>query len=315
MLMNIITGPIGRLLLMIVFMTMFSLWLGGINQWYLQTVDACEVGGERLDRVVIPASTATTEVEDAWQAITGTRATDYAVTRAADLSTAIPVLAAGSAHTVEADGDGCRLESQIALTGATDVTTNWGAASYDAYTPTGLEIALNVPAIPAAALTANTDAAVDWDISGGEWSEESSALEAGGLGPVIPTLFQAAILAPPVLLLTVLGSVASDFVKRAGGSPIIAMVIMGVIVLLFATILNTMIPFLTDAYEAIDGNRFRAMDEGIGSLSTVIGNFFGVSLVAGALSVAWTLFNSVRTGGNAITQAGNRGGGRRGGVL
>ena len=272
MLMNIITGPIGRLLLMIVFMTMFSLWLGGINQWYLQTIDACEINGERVDRIVLAG---TNEVEDAWQGVTGSGAGAPSATNAGLL---------------------------VATTGAT--TCSAGAAltaNAKYYTPTGLEYTEGA--------TANAV------LEGSEWVEESTALEAGGLGPVIPTLFQAAILAPPVLLLTVLGSVASDFVKRAGGSPIIAMVIMGVIVLLFATILNTMIPFLTDAYEAIDGNRFRAMDEGIGSLSTVIGNFFGVSLVAGALSVAWTLFNSVRTGGNAITQAGNRGGGRRGGVL
>lgn len=290
MLMNIITGPIGRLLLMIVFMTMFSLWLGGINQWYLQTVDACNINGERVDRLVVGEG-ASAEVEGSWQVITGTTAEGAPVPASGANS-----LSHTTAYLVAEAGTGCGI-------GDADAANAGFVATHKYYTPTGLEVSVLA--------TAQTNG----NISGGEWSEESSALEAGGLGPVIPTLFQAAILAPPVLLLTVLGSVAGDFAKRAGGSPIIAMVIMGVIVLLFATILNTMIPFLTDAYEAIDGNRFRAMDEGIGSLSTVIGNFFGVSLVAGALSVAWTLFNSVRTSGNAITQSGSRGGGRRGGGM
>ena len=49
---NLIAGPIGRILGLILLLTVFSLGIGTINGWFLNSVDAGVVNNERFDRVV-----------------------------------------------------------------------------------------------------------------------------------------------------------------------------------------------------------------------------------------------------------------------
>ena len=193
-----------------------------------------------------------------------------------------------------ATSGGCVILSNMATPAAqTFVSSNVGA-----YTPTGTEVQVSG--------TAGTNPTID----GGKWSESSSALQAGGLGTMIGVLLQAGGLAPPVFLLMTLGGMALSFIRNTGANPIMAAVIVGIIILLFSTILNTLMPFLTDAYEALEPMRYAMYASGIGSLATVIGNFFGVSLIAGGIMVAWHLFQGMRgqAGGDALR--GGKGKGR-----
>ena len=70
---------------------------------------------------------------------------------------------------------------------------------------------------------------------------------------------------------------------------------------------QTFVPFLSDAFAAIDSKRFLMYDSGLGKLATVISSFLGVVLVAGLLMLGWSLWQNLR-GGNLL---GGYGGGQR----
>ena len=61
-----ITGPIGKVLGLILLMSVFGLGLGTMNSWFLQTVDAGVINNERVDRVVAKGSHETADA--AWSA-------------------------------------------------------------------------------------------------------------------------------------------------------------------------------------------------------------------------------------------------------
>ena len=90
--------------------------------------------------------------------------------------------------------------------------------------------------------------------------------------------------------------------KNMGSHPILAAVLTVILLLLVATLLNTFVPFLTAAFEAIDKNRFVMYDEGLGNLSVVVGNFYGVVVVASMMMIAWQVVKHLR-GGNVINAA------------
>ena len=75
--------------------------------------------------------------------------------------------------------------------------------------------------------------------------------------------------------------------------------------LLVGTLMQTFIPFLSEAFSAIDSKRFLMYDTGLGKLATVISSFFGVVLVAGLLMLGWGLWQNLRTG-NMLGGSGQR---------
>ena len=91
--------------------------------------------------------------------------------------------------------------------------------------------------------------------------------------------------------------------RNMGSHPILAAVLTVIMLLLVATLLNTFVPFLTDAFEAIDKNRFIMYDEGLGAISTVVGNFYGVVVVSSMMMIAWQVIKHLRGGGNVISEA------------
>ncbi len=257
---DLIKGPVGRTVGLIVWMVVFSLFLGAINGWYLQAEPACAVAGERFDRVVQKGSHA--DANDAWAVVTSV--VPHGGTAAAIVGT--------SAYRLGNDSNACQMIATPASTAET-----W-------YTPLGTEV--------------HTAASSD-DITGGEYKGASKIFITGGLSGLVKILLQAAGLAPPLALLLTLGSFGSAFLRKVGSHPILAAIGMAITLLLVATLLNTFVPFLEDAFLAIDSNRFLMFDQGLGSLSVVIGNFFGVVLVAGMMMIAWEMLKSMR-GGDAI---------------
>ena len=291
---DIIRGPVGMVIGLVVWLVVFPLLIGAINGWYLQSQDACVVGSERFDRVVVMGAN---EVEDAWQGVTGTATANFAVTRAADLSNSQPTLSAAATYLLTANSEGCRLQSQVSVTGATDITTPAPARTDTVYTPRGTEVSAVFSAISGADDTAQT---LPITISGGEWEEESGVFNSGGLSGLIEIVLQAAGLAPPVALMFALGTFGTSFMRNITNHPILAAILTVVMMLLVATLLNTFVPFLTDAFEAIDGNRFLMYDEGLGTVSTIVGDFFGVVIVASMMTVAWQVLKYLR-GRNTLT--------------
>ena len=264
---DLIKGPVGRTLGLIVWMVVFSLFLGAINGWYLQASTACVVAGERFDRVVQKGALT---ADDTWANVTAVVAAD--ATAAVQSGTLAYMLAKPSSGTM------CQ----------TNVTSTATTTATAFYTPLGTEVSAGA-----------SDATDPFTISGGSYEDAGAIFITGGLSGLVKILLQAGGLAPPLALLLALGSFGQSFMQKVGAHPIMAAIAMAITLLLVATLLNTFVPFLEGAFLAIDSNRFAMYDEGLGSLSVVIGNFFGVVIVAGMMMIAWQMLKSMR-GGDAI---------------
>ena len=246
---DLIRGPVGRVIGLVVWMAVFSLLLGSVNQWYLQSVDAGVIGNERFDRVVLKGTGDLAGADKAWANVTSKSTGSAASPDAA------------TTYTLADDSGACNVGDGTAITAA----QTW-------FTPTGTEV------------KSTAGASV---ISGCKYEAAGNIFGAGGLAGLIKIILQAAGIAPPIALLFVLGTFGSSFLRNLGGHPILAAVGTIILMLLLATLLNTLVPFLSTAFSAIDGNRFRMYEEGLGSISVIVGNFFGVVLVAGMLMVIW----------------------------
>ena len=245
---TLITGPVGRVLGLILLMSVFGLGLGTMNSWFLQTVDAGVINNERVDRIVKKGTDHET-ADEAW---------------ADSASTAVLIS--------EKSGGGCT----VATTAGTH------------YTPIGTEVT-----------------ATATEVTGCEWQDESDVFKQAGMGGLIAIVLQAIGLAGPVLLLTEVGTFAGSFARKAGGNPILSIVITLIVLLLVGTMMQTFIPFLDQAFAAIDSKRFLMYDSGLGKLATVISSFLGVVLVAGLLMLGWGLWQNLR-GGNLLGGGGGQ---------
>ena len=244
---DLIKGPVGKIIGLIVWMAVFSLLLGSINQWYLQAKDAGVVGSERFDRITTKGAFDTADA--AWADVTTVTSTTGTETS----------LAASTGYTIADNGSGgCQVNG---LGGTVTVE--------DAFTPSGTKV--------------KTTAA--GTVSGCKFSESGSIFNTGGLSGLIAIILQAAGLAPPIALLFILGTFGQSFIRNLGGHPILAAVGAVIMLLLLATLFNTLVPFLATAFEAIDGNRFVMYAEGLGAVSTIVGDFFGVVLAASTRDV------------------------------
>ena len=204
------------------------------------------------------------EVADAWKAVS--IVVDHGGTAAA--------VNANSAYKV----------GNLAGTCTITATTTVGEAFY---TPLGSKV-----------ITSSDDGL----ISGCRYEPGGEIFNAGGLSSVIGVLLQAAGLAPPIALLFELGKFGTSFVGGMTDNPILSAVLTGILLLLVATLLNTFIPFLGQAFTSVDANRFVMFDEGIGALAIVVKRFWAVVLVASLAGLAWQVIKAMKGGGNAMTQ-------------
>ena len=291
---SIITTPVGRIIGLTGWSIIFALMLGAINGWYLNSVDAGVVDGERFDRIVPKSGL---DVGDRWALVTGTKQPDTTTADpGSNATTHVP--SATLAHIVEqgATDGSCRIGR---IKGGNTSARDISIVATTFYTPLGSEV--TVPAVTADGHVSNPDTE-DLKISGCKFEEGSSVFSAGGLGGLIEIMFQAAGLAPPIALMFELGSFGTSFMTNIGGHPILAAVITGIILLMVATLLNTFVPFLLIAFNSVDGRRFVMYDEGLGNIAIVVRNFWGVVLIGSMLTIAWQVIKSMRGGGNPISQ-------------
>ena len=279
---DLIRGPVGRVIGLVVWMAVFSLLLGSVNQWYLQSVDAGVIGNERFDRVVLKGTGDLADADKAWANVTSHDSDGFEHTYP-NPATASSINAfykytpdGGVAYGVIDNGGACEV-GRFIYGGS---NTGLIASSHVWFTPSGTEVKT-----PGEGPTVSPGDPVE--VSGCKYEEASDIFGAGGLAGLIKIILQAAGIAPPIALLFVLGTFGSSFLRNLGGHPILAAVGTIILMLLLATLLNTLVPFLSTAFSAIDGNRFRMYEEGLGSISVIVGNFFGVVLVAGMLMVIW----------------------------
>ena len=258
--MDVIKGPVGRLIGLVVWLVVMPLMLGAINGWYLQSVDAGVIDSERFDRVVVKGINT---VDAAWAAVTTVISSGSATE-----------LATTSAHTLEDSSGNCHVQG-LATSGVTAAT---------AYTPLGSEVSVTA----------------DGAVSGCKWSKEGAVFNAGGLGGLVEIILQASGLAPPIAVLLVLGSFGAAFMRNMGGHPIMAAMVTVIVLLLVATLVNSLMPFLTSAFTAVDGNRYVMYDQGLGNVSVIVKRFYGVVLVSGLIMVAWSVVQNMRGGSNAL---------------
>ena len=252
---DIVKGPVGMLIGLIVWLVTLPMILGAINGWYSQAIDACVIDGERFDRVVIAGSL---EASKAWKAVT-------TVSTVTGTATALSPTAT---YKLAASGAACHATG-LAASGVTPAV---------AYTPSGTKV--NVTAAGA--------------ISGGVYTAASEIMNTAGLGPLIKIILQAAGLAPPIAIMVVLGSFGSSFIRNMGGHPILAAIVTVVGFLMVSTLLNSLVPFLTDAFGAVEAKRFVMFESGLGNVSVIVKRFYGVVLVAGLIVVAWTILSTMR---------------------
>lgn len=251
---DIVKGPIGMLIGLSMWLFAFPLLIGAVNGWYMQSADACVIDGERFDRVVVAGSN---DTKEAWEDVTST----------SDGSAATP--SATTAYLLEEKtGDKCNIGDGTAISTSTKF-----------YTPIGTEV---------------TSVAGQAEVTGAEWAEAGTIFDVGGFSGLIEIILQAAGLAIPVALLMALGSFGHSFLRNMGLDPILSAIFTVIAFLLLSTLLNVFIPFVSDAFNAIDSNRFLMYDEGLGVLADVIGNFYGVVIVASIMMVAWKAMSALR---------------------
>lgn len=125
--------------------------------------------------------------------------------------------------------------------------------------------------------------------------------DVGGLGGLVRLILSAAGLGLPIGAMIGLASFGSSFVQRLGGSPLMGAIILTIRLLLVGSLVNTVTPFVDAAFDSLEGDRFTMCGEGIGSLSLVVGNVYGVILVGGLVYVAWQVIGQFRGGGSMGT--------------
>ena len=273
MLQRVIMSPLGATLALVILFAVWSMTTGSINGWYLLTEPAGTALSERFDRVVITNVTGES-ADDAWKDATkGTIASGD--TTIAGNNGKYLILEAGTASGGKKP---CLIGKPTAA--ITDL------ANTKAYTPTGTEVSL--------ATAAGTLSVED----GCKYTDPAQVFS-GALGTLIKLILSAAGLGLPIGAIIALATFGGNFITDMFDSPLIGTIVMIIGLILVGSLLNVMTPFVDVALDSLDGNRFVMYAQGIGTLSSVIGNFWGVVIVGGLLAVAWQVIGRFRQGSQA----------------
>ena len=293
MLQNMVLGPLSRTLGLVIIFAVFSLAAGSINGWYMLAEDAGVVNSERFDRIVVfdnnvGGSTAGANdndtADEAWVALDKVEPHDSVKVSGLDeIPLGIYIL----------DND-CSIGTADAHATSTTIVIPKSAA----YTPFGTEVV--IPEI------VRTNGIVPIVVAACEFTEAGDIFSAGGLSGLIKLIMQAAGLGLPIGALIGLASFGSTFVTKLGLSPLMGAIVLVIGFLLVGTLLNVLTPFVDAAFNSLDGDRFKMYDEGLGTLASVIGNFFAVVLIGGLIYVAWNVIQQFKsTGSNSNSMFGD----------
>ena len=131
-------------------------------------------------------------------------------------------------------------------------------------------------------------------LSGGAWDTASKSLTALGSssgGGLVGLIFGAMGLGIPAGAIGFLAYFGAKIVRQnVGGSPMAVAIGATVAVVIIGAILPEIFGPLDDLFIALDGNRYYVYSQGIGKLGGVLGNFLGISLVGGLVSLGVMLW-------------------------
>ena len=278
----VIMSIIGVGLSAIILLTFAPTIAGDISAIALQgkTDGYCSVNGESTDRLV-KESTSGADANTSWRAVKNT---------------------AANAIALSVDSSGCQKSGgwadgtpEAAATGVQYVASS-DAGIY--FTPQGERVSIaakgNVTAAGVAAGATDAGATDAGDIISttvGRWQEQSDSLGAGGLGTLIQLLFGAMGLMLPAGALGFMSYTGSKLVsEKFGGGLLTSALVVVVGVVVVGAILPQIIEPLDTFFLALDGNRFYIFSTGIGKLASTLGNFMGISLIAGVIALGGLLW-------------------------
>ena len=174
--------------------------------------------------------------------------------------------------------------------------TGADAADYeDVYTPKGTKLTAGWR--PAAGTTnGNTEGFS----SKPEWKTANKSLTALSGGTIVSLLFQAAAIMIPAGAIGFLGYFGARFVaQNIGGGPLAVGIGATVAVVMAGALLPEVFTPLDRLYLAIDGDRYWVYGQGLGKIGEVIGNFLGISLLGGIVTLGMLLWKGVKGGSSA----------------
>ena len=270
-----ILRPLGIVIALIILFSGTGLITDAVNGWALLTNDAGIVQGDRIDRVVMAYKGvgAADEFEDADDAWYQTGLEKGAGVTAVVVASPYALLA-GKYFLLEktSTGNGCQIDAAGAA----------ALSGVPAYTQGGEKVTIK---------STGTDKAT---VTGCEWAPASGLWSLGGFGPLIDIIAQAAGLGIPLGALIALAMLGGAFVSRMGLSPLMGVVIIIIAFTMAGSLLDTLTPFVTDAFQSFDGNRFVIYGSGLGLLARIIGNFYGIVIFGGLLVIGWLVIGQYR---------------------
>ena len=136
----------------------------------------------------------------------------------------------------------------------------------------------------------------------GEWKEASKSLTSLAGGSLVSLLFGAMAILLPAGALGFLGYFGATIVKQQIGGGTLAVAIGATVaVVIIGSILPSIFAPLDALFIALDGNRFFIYSQGIGQLGSVLGNFLGISLIGGLITLGILLWQG-RDGSSSGTK-------------
>ena len=256
---GLVASIIGVTISAIILLTFAPTVTAELNQVYLQSVDACVVNGERVDRIVLVGPyTGPNGAHEAWNNAT-TSPNSWTTLRL----------------DVEGDADCHRANANLS-----------GSSDAPVYTPKGTRLIMDGEYLVAYGTTVN-------DCSADGWCTASSTLTALAGGSLVQILFGAMGILLPAGALGFLGYYGAMVVKeRIGGNTLSVAIGATLSVIIVAAILPEVFVPLDLFYEGLQNPRYLMFQTGIGSLAQVLGNFFGIALVGGLISLGMILWQS-----------------------
>ncbi len=138
---------------------------------------------------------------------------------------------------------------------------------------------------------------------GGEWKKPNKSITALSGGSIAMILFSAGAILIPAGAIGFLGYFGARFVaQNIGGGPLAIAIGATVIVVIAGAILPQIFDPLDTLYLALDGKRFWVYSVGLGKLGPIIGNFLGISLLGGIVTLGMLLWKGQK-GTGSMSQA------------
>ena len=278
---GVLMRPIGAMLALAILFSAVTLLTNGTNSWLLATEDAAKVSsaGERVSRIVVAAATET-DPDAAWF--------DQTLT---EVTAAGSALVAGNYIKLGAGASG----GVVGIKGLTaDLTaTEVATATLTYWTQNGTKLT----SVQVLAMT---------------WYEAESFWSASGLKQLITLILKAAALGIPVGAMFALAMFGKNFVSGLGVNPLIATILLIIGFLLLGSLLDLLTPFIGEAFDSVNSNRYDVYDgQGLSAIAKIIGNFYGVVVVGGILYVGWQVigvFRGAASGGGGLFGGAGSGG-------